>query len=153
MIIPKTLVGLQSIDPKTLPPDELAHFTAICVQLRKRAERYADAMKDLEKTARDIADTAPFLTGVNESKLAYGSFKRNPREFMVLPEGGWPVINKYIADRILAGEDPNEVLSILSHQRLNVDAFATTNDDELPVGIGRDKKTFIRFTPVKNIAL
>jgi len=151
MNIPKRIAELVEVDIATLEPEDLSKYMLITFTKRKQAERLVEKLESMEKQARELAGLSEFMAGVNESKLAFGSFKRAENEFMVLPEGGWPTINKYIADRILAGEDPNEVLAILSHQRIRPSAFENLNNDELPVGIGREVKKFIRFTGSKTV--
>lgn len=148
------LTVFKNTDVKQLAPDQLSRYQLALLRKRQKVDEMLKELKSLESKARLIAEGSEFMAGVETSSLTYGSYKRSDQEFITLPEeGGWSAVNRYIADRIIAGEDPDEVLFTLSHQRLNPKAFENVNDADLPVGMKRETKRQAKFSPKRNAQL
>ena len=143
---------LKELDLSKLSPEELGIYSLVVYRLRKRFEQATEEMKKLEKAAGEKAGET-FLVGVEKSELKHGTFKHTESEFMGLPDEGWPAVYQKIVTDVNNGADIMEAFDIISYQRLNTKHFEEVNDDKLPIGITRSKKTGVKFTPKRNIQL
>ena len=143
------------VDPPTAPVDmtdvELSAYSFNIVSKRKEFEAVVKKLKIVEDHATTLAK-ARFMAGHQKVDMPHGSYSRTTRDYMKLPETGWPSILEHCVQQVNNGMDPIEAFDMISLS-LKTSHFKELTPDELPLGIERESKHSVKFNPKKSLTL